>query len=135
MDINDITDRVLGAAVEVHRRLGPGLLESVYSACLAAEMTNRGLRFQREWALPVSYGELRLDCGYRLDFLVEGQVVVELKAEAALQPIDTAQLLTYLRLGGFPVGLLINFNSPYLGEGAVRRLVNRYQGAKPAEGR
>ena len=96
-------------------------------------MSRRGLSFQRELALPVFYDESRVDCGYRLDFLVERQVVVELKADAALHPIHTAQLLTYLRLGGFPVGLLINFNAPYLGENAVRRLVNGYGGPKPGE--
>jgi GxxExxY protein len=135
VEINGITDRILGAAVEVHRRLGPGLLESAYAACLPVEMTKRDLRFEREFVLPVRYDQLTLDCGYRLDFLVERQVVLELKAESSLQPIHTAQLLTYLRLGGYPVGLLINFNTPYLGEGAIRRLVNGYRGPKPIESR
>lgn len=131
VEINEITDRVLGAAVEVHRRLGPGLLESTYAACQAAEMAKRSIRFRREVALSVQYDEVSLNCGYRIDFLVEERVVVELKAQAQLQPVHTAQLITYLRLGNYPVGLLINFNAPYLGNGAVRRIVNRYQGPKP----
>lgn len=130
-NINEITEAVLGAAVHVHRRLGPGLLESPYRACLAAEMVKRGIRFRREVAIPVIYDDVRLDCGFRLDFLVEGQVVVELKAVKALDPIFTAQVLTYLKLGGYPLGLLINFNVKYLGEGAIRRLVSGYRGPLP----
>lgn len=121
--------------MEVHRRLGPGLLESAYAACLAFEMSRGGLRFLREVPLAVIYDEVRIDCGYRLDFVVERQVVLELKADSALHPIHMAQLITYLRLGEYPLGLLINFNSQYLGEGAVRRVVNRYRGPKPAENR
>ncbi|HUG39854.1 MAG TPA: GxxExxY protein [Longimicrobiales bacterium] len=132
MEINEITDRVLAAAVEVHRRLGPGLLESPYAECLAFEMRRRGLRFRREVRLPLVYDGHRIDCAYRLDFLVGGQVVLELKAERSLQPIHGAQLLTYLRLGGFPVGLLLNFNTRYLGGGSVRRVVNGYAGPRPS---
>lgn len=131
MEINEITDRALAAAVRVHRRLGPGLLEGAYKECHAYEMRRDGLRFQREVPLPLVYDGVRLDCAYRLDFLVEGQVVLEIKAERALPPVAGAQLLTYLRVGGFPVGLLINFHARYLGDGAVRRVVNDYRGPRP----
>lgn len=131
MEINEITDRVLAAAVEVHRRLGPGLLESAYAECLAFEMRRGGLRFRREVVLPLVYDGHRLECGYRMDFVVEGRVVLELKAEKDLHPIHRVQLLTYLRLGEYPVGLLLNFGAAYLGDGAVRRVVNRYGGPRP----
>ncbi len=132
-EINGITERVIGAAIEVHRRLGPGLLESAYQVCFAAELGKRGISFLREVSVPVVYDDVRLDSGYRLDFLVEGQVVVELKSVASLAPIFEAQVLTYLKLGGWTVGLLINFNVRYLGEGAVRRLVNGYTGPLPRD--
>lgn len=132
-EINELTGRVIGAAIEVHKRLGPGLLESAYQACLAAEMGKRGILFQRETNVPVYYDSLRLDSGYRLDFLVEDQVVLELKSASALEPVHTAQVLTYLKLGGWPVGLLINFNVRYLGEGAIRRLVRGYRGPIPRD--
>ena len=133
MEINRITSHTLAAAVEVHRQVGPGLLESTYQACLAAELRKRGIRFRREVEIPLVYDGMRLEVGYRLDFLVESQVVVEVKSARALEPVFTAQTLTYLRAGGYPVGLLINFNAPYLGNGAVRRLVNRYDGPRPTE--
>lgn len=132
MEINAITDRVLGAAVEVHRRLGPGLLESPYAECLGIEMRKQGLAFRREVPLRVMYDGHRLACAYRMDFVVEKAVVVEIKAVEALHPIHGVQLLTYLRLGEFPVGLLLNFNARYLGDGAVRRVVNRFEGPRPA---
>ncbi len=135
MEINDITGAVLGAAVEVHRRLGPGLLESAYRTCLAAELANRGIRFVRELKLPVVWDGEELDAHYQLDFLVEDRVVVEVKAVRKMDPLFTAQTLTYLRVGGYPVALLINFTVPYLGDGAVRRLVNRYDGALPRDSR
>ena len=133
MEINDITSEVLGAAVEVHRRVGPGLLESSYQECLAAELEKRDIQFQREVQIPLVYDGRQLETGYRLDFLVEDQVVVEVKAVQKLEPVFVAQTLTYMRVGGYPVGLLINFNVPYLGDGAIRRLVNRYEGLRPQE--
>jgi GxxExxY protein len=121
-DINDLTSRIIGAAIEVHRELGPGLLESAYEECLCYEFSQRRIPFQRQLALPVWYKGILLDCGYRVDLLVDRRVVVELKAEAAFEPIFDAQVLTYLRLGGWNVGLLINFNVPILKDG-IRRLV------------
>lgn len=124
MHANQITQAVIGAAIEVHRALGPGLLESVYSQCLARELESRGIPFERERPLPLKYKGLHLDCGYRLDFLIAGQVVVEVKAIEALAPIHEAQLLTYLRIGGWKVGLLINFNVLVLREGIRRRVLD-----------
>jgi len=106
----------------VHRALGPGLLESAYQVCLAHELTLRGIAFEQEKALPVEYKGVRLDCGYRLDFLVAGKVVVELKAVDELHPVHEAQLLTYLKLTGCKVGLLINFNVQVLKNG-IKRMV------------
>ena len=120
MEINQITEMIIGAAIEVHRHLGPGLLESAYQTCIAREMTLRGLSFEREKDLPVAYKGVQLDCGYRLDFLVEKSVIVELKAVESFLPIHEAQLLTYLRLIGCKVGLLINFNIPVLKYGIKR---------------
>jgi len=113
---------IIGAAIEVHRDLGPGLLESAYRECLAHEFAARGLTFEKERPLPVHYKGVNLDCGYRLDFLVDGLVVVELKAVDALLPLHTAQVLTYLRLAGCKLGLLINWNVEVLRDG-VRRVV------------
>jgi GxxExxY protein len=96
----ELTDKIIGAALEVHRTLGPGLLESAYAACLAHELTLRGLPFEKEKPLPVRYKDVLLDCGYRLDFLVDGKVILELKSVDQLAPIHTAQLMTYLRLTG-----------------------------------
>ncbi|MFQ6101512.1 MAG: GxxExxY protein [Anaerolineae bacterium] len=118
----ELTGRIIGAAIEVHRALGPGLLESAYQACLAQELSLRGLPFEREMPLPIDYKGLQLDCGYRLDFLVAGKVVVELKAVERIHPIHEAQLLTYLKLTGCRVGLLINFNVPVLKNG-IKRMV------------
>lgn len=125
--INRITQGIIGAAVEVHRELGPGLLESAYEQCLAHELALRGVGFQRQTTLPVAYKGLQLDAGYRLDLLVEDQVVVEIKAVESLTAVHEAQLLTYLRLGGWPVGLLINFNVARLVDG-IRRLAWSLQG-------
>ncbi len=122
MDINRLTEAIIGAAIEVHRALGPGLLESAYKECLCRELDLQGIPFERQRPLPVEYKGLRLDCGYRLDLLVSNQVVVEIKAVENLLPIHEAQLLTYLKLGGWQVGLLINFNVPVLKQG-IRRLV------------
>jgi len=120
-----LTARIIGAAIEVHQTLGPGLLESAYEECLAHEMHLRGLAFMRQVPLPVAYKGVGLDCAYRLDFLVDNTVVIELKSVEALLPIHIAQVLTYLKLGNWKLGLLINFNVPLLKNG-VRRLVLNY---------
>jgi GxxExxY protein len=119
----DLTQQVIGAAIEVHRHLGPGLLEAVYQACLAKELALRGITFESERPLQVAYKGMQVECGYRLDFLVEDKVVVELKAVDALLPVHEAQLLTYLRITGCRVGLLINFNVATLVDGMRRRVL------------
>ena len=124
MQTNEITQAVIGAAIEVHRALGPGLLESAYEECLAHEFDLRGLSYVRQMPLPLVYKAVKLDYGYRLDFLVENLVVVELKAVDKLQPIHEAQLLSYLRLGNWQVGLIINFNEVVLKNGIRRRVLN-----------
>ena len=123
MEMNEITEQIIGAAIEVHRALGPGLLESAYEECLCHELTLRRVAFERQKPLPVEYKGVKLDCGYRLDLFVEGTVVVEIKAVEAIQPIHEAQLLTYLKLGGWKLGLLINFNVPVLKDGIRRRIL------------
>ena len=123
MNLNELTEAIIGAAIEVHRHTGPGLLESTYEQCLCRELSLRGIPFEYQKPLPVRYkGEL-IDCGYRVDILVAGQVVLELKSIEKLLPIHEAQLLTYLRLGGWQIGLLINFNVEVLRLG-IKRLVN-----------
>jgi len=121
--INQLTHEVIGAAIEVHRKLGPGLLESAYGQCLCRELVLRGVPFERERSLPLEYKGIRLECGYRVDILVKGIVPVEVKAVEALAPIHDAQLLTYLRLGGWRVGLLINFNVVVLKNGIHRKIM------------
>ena len=133
MEINEITSRTLAAAVRVHRQLGPGLLESAYQTCLATELEKDGLRFDREVRLPVVYDGVRLDAYYRPDFVVEGRVIVEVKSVRTMDPLFTAQTLTYMRVGNYPVGLLINFNASYLGDGAIKRLVYNYDGKRPGD--
>ena len=128
MTDNEITHAIIGAAIEVHRTLGPGLLESAYASCLAMEMQLRGLHFEKEKELPVVYKETKLECGYRADFLVEGRVIVELKAVEALAPVHEAIVLTYLKLSGCRVGLLINFNTMVLKDG-IRRFVYGFEQA------
>ena len=123
MTENDIGRIVVDAAVAVHRELGPGLLESTYEACLAYELGGQGLAIERQKELPVVYRDVRLDCGYRIDMLVEGKVVLELKAIDQLLPIHEAQLLSYLKLSGCKLGLLINFNVKLLTEG-LKRIAN-----------
>ncbi len=123
MKVNEITEQIIGAAIEVHRALGPGLLESAYEACLSHELAERKLHAECQKALPVTYKGVRIDCGYRIDLLVEREVMVELKAVARIEPIHEAQLLSYLKLSGCRVGLLINFNVKQLTRG-LRRLVN-----------
>jgi len=120
---NDLlTEKIIGFAVEVHRQLGPGLLESAYEECLRYELRQSGLVFQRQVPLPVVYKAIRLDCGYRIDIIVEEKVILELKTVERLIPVHDAQLLTYLKLSGVRIGLLLNFNSPVLKDG-IRRLV------------
>jgi GxxExxY protein len=123
MELNRMTEQIIGAAIEVHRTLGPGLLESAYEECLCHELSLRTIPFERQRPLPVAYKGIRLDCGYRLDMLVAEAVVVEIKAVASLEPIHEAQVLTYLKLGNWQVGLLMNFNVPVLKDG-IRRIVN-----------
>ena len=120
--LDTIARRVVDCAIKVHRALGPGLLESVYEVCLCHEMNNSGLRFKRQFEWPIVYDGTRLDAGLRLDFLVEDELVVELKAVEKLTPLFDAQLLTYLKLTGKRLGLLINFNVPLLKDG-IKRLV------------
>jgi GxxExxY protein len=121
--INDLTHEVIGASIEVHRKLGPGLLESAYRRCLRRELLLRGIPYREEYPLPLEYKGIRLECGYRVDILVGGLVPVEVKSVQALAPIHDAQLLTYLRLGGWRVGLLINFNVVVLKDGIHRKII------------
>lgn len=125
-EVNRVTEVIIGAAIEVHRALGPGLLESAYEACLAFELNGRGLAVDRQKELPVIYRGNRIDCGYRIDLLVERTVIVELKSIDELAPIHEAQVLSYLKLSGYPVGLLINFNVRLLTHGP-KRPVHRLQ--------
>ena len=117
------TASIVGAAIEVHRQLGPGLLESAYEQCLCHELHLRGLSFQCQVDLPVSYKGLQLDCGYKIDLIVGNEVIVELKSVEKVLPVHEAQLLTYLKLSGKKVGLLINFNSSLLTQGIIRRVL------------
>lgn len=119
----ELTKQIIGAAIEVHRALGPGLLESVYQQCLRREFELRGLQFERERSLTVEYKGVQLDCELRPDFVVDGKVVVELKAVGAMEPVFEAQLLTYMRLTGCRIGLLFNFNVPKLTQGITRRVL------------
>ena len=123
MDINEVTGQVVDAAIRVHSAIGPGLLESAYTACLAHVLESREVRCVSQLPLPVVYRGKRIDIGYRVDLLVEDSVVVELKAVARMLPVHEAQLLSYLRLGGFKVGLLINFHVPRLRDG-IKRMMN-----------
>ena len=120
---NDLlTEQIIGFAIDVHRHLGPGLLESAYEECLCYELKESGLAFRRQVPLPVVYKAIRLDCGYRIDVVVENQVILELKTVERLMPIHQAQLLTYMKLSGIPTGLLLNFSAAVLREG-IRRLM------------
>ena len=120
-----LSEQVIGASIRVHRELGPGLLESAYERCLAQELSELGIRFDQQRAVPVKYKGLELECGYRLDFVIEEALIVEVKALERLMPVHEAQLLTYLKLTQIKSGLLINFNAETLKEG-LRRLVNDY---------
>ena len=126
MKDNELTHQIIGAALEVHRALGPGLLEAVYEECLAREFEARGIPFERQKALPVIYKDSKLEAGYRADFVVARRIVVEIKSVEALAPVHEAIVLTYLRLSGCRFGLLINFHVALLKEG-IRRYVNGYE--------
>jgi GxxExxY protein len=123
-DEDALSHEIIGAAIEVHRHLGPGLLESAYEECLAYEFAQCGLPFERQKPLPVQYKGVKLDCGFRLDFLVGKLVVVEVKAVEALAPVHSAQVLTYLRLTGCKLGLLLNLNEWRMGDGIKRLVLN-----------
>ena len=122
MKFDDLSNKVIGCALNVHRELGPGLLESTYEQCLCYELSKAGLQFERQKELPVKYQDVEIDCGYRIDLLVEGALIIELKSVDALQRIHEAQLLTYMKLSNVGIGLLINFNSVLLRDG-IRRIV------------
>jgi GxxExxY protein len=127
METSEITREIIGAAMRIHSALGPGLLESAYRVCLCRELELRGLRFQAEVAVPITYKGVVVDAGYRIDLIVEDTVIVELKASARTAPVHDAQLLSYLRLGGKPVGLIINFHVTGLRHG-IKRMVNNFRG-------
>ncbi len=122
----DLTREIIGAAIKVHRELGPGLLESAYEACLAYELQELGMKVERQKPVPLIYENVKLDCGFRADLVVENRVVVETKCKDALHPVDDAQLLSHLRLLNISVGLLINFHVVILRDG-IKRLVNNYR--------
>lgn len=126
MSANDLTSAIIGAAIEVHRRLGPGLLESAYRICLAYELRRRGFDVVEERPIPVVYDEIKLECGFRADLIVNGEVVVELKAKSVILPVDKAQTLSHLRLLDLRIGLLINFHEMRLVDG-VHRIVNGHE--------
>ena len=123
MDINKLSSKIINAAIEVHRALGPGLLESAYEECMCYEFRLRDFSFERQKPLPIIYKGNKLDCGYRLDIVVENAIILELKSCAKIEPIHKAQLLTYLKLSGLKLGLLLNFNVPLMREG-ITRVVN-----------
>jgi GxxExxY protein len=122
-NLNQLTELVIGAAIEVHRALGPGLLKSTYEMCLCRELTLREIPFERQKPIPVGYKGIKLDCGYRADLVVDQVLLVEIKSVDSLPPICDAQLLTYLRLGGWKVGLMINFNVELLKRGIRRKVL------------
>ena len=122
MKFDDLSNKVIGCALNVHRELGPGLLESTYEQCLCYELSKAGIQFERQKELPVRYQEVQIDCGYRIDLLVEGALIIELKSVDILERIHEAQLLTYMKLPNIEIGLLINFNSVLLRDG-IRRMV------------
>ncbi|MBX3296158.1 MAG: GxxExxY protein [Acidobacteria bacterium] len=122
---DQITEKIIGSAIAVHKALGPGLLESAYEECLCFELAEAGLEFKRQVALPVVYKGVKLDCGYRMDGVVEESVIIEIKAVERIVPVHEAQLLSYLKLTGIKVGLLLNFHVPVLKSG-IKRIVNNY---------
>ena len=123
MEINDLSYKVIGLAIEIHRELGPGLLESAYQECLFYELKKAGLQIEKEKALPIVYKEVKLDHGYRIDLLVENTLVIEVKTVENFTDVHFAQVLTYLKLGKFPLGLLINFDSKIL-KNNIKRFIN-----------
>ena len=127
MDVDDVTRRIIGSAIEVHKGLGPGLLESVYETCLCHELDAKGIAYIRQSKVPITYKGINLECGYRLDLLVENKVIVELKSVDKLTSLHDAQLISYLRLTSVSVGLLINFNVPTLMNGIKRKVLNYYE--------
>ncbi|MFH6943912.1 GxxExxY protein [Flavobacterium sp. FlaQc-52] len=122
-ELDAITYKIIGLAIEVHRQLGPGLLESAYQECLYYEIVNSGLTVEKQKALPILYKDIKLDHGYRIDLLVENKIVIELKTVEAFTDVHFAQILTYLKLGNYPLGLLINFNSKIL-KNNIKRFIN-----------
>jgi len=124
MDVNNLTGEVIGAAIEVHKHLGPGLLESAYEECLCHELSLRKIAYERQKQLPIAYKEAKLDFCYRLDVVVEGMIILELKSCEKIEDIYRAQLLTYLRLSGLRLGLILNFNVPIMKQGIVRVVNN-----------
>lgn len=126
MDINQLSSKIIGAAIKVHKALGPGLLESAYEECLSHEITIQGFSIERQKPLPIRYRGIKLDCGYRLDVVVENAIILELKACEKIEPIHKAQLLTYLKLSGLHLGLILNFNVPVMRDGTVR-IVNELE--------
>jgi GxxExxY protein len=124
--LNALTESIISAALEVHHELGPGLLENAYQTCFAVELTARGLSIERQKPLPVMYKNQRVDCGYRLDFLIEGVVIVEIKAVERLERVHSVQLLSYLRFAKCPVGLLVNFHAGFLTRDGLKRVVNNF---------
>jgi len=124
VELNEITENIIGAAIEVHRTFGAGLLESVYEECLCYELASRGVGFHKQYAVSLEYKEVMLEAGYKLDLFVEDATVVELKTVEKLLPIHDAQILTYMKLVGSTVGLLINFNVPYLRQGIKRKVLD-----------
>jgi GxxExxY protein len=127
MEFDPLSKMVIGAAIVVHKALGPGLLESAYEACHGYELVERGFNIERQKPVLLKYKGVRLDCGYRLDMVVEDKIVVEIKSVAKLDPIHEAQMLTYLRISGYTLGLIINFNVVHLKDG-LKRVVNGYKG-------
>ncbi len=123
MEINQITEKIIGCAIEVHKQLGPGLLESAYEECLFYEIINSGLNVKKQLALPLVYKEIKLDAGYRIDLLVENKVIIEIKSVDAIADIHKAQLMTYMKLANIKLGLLINFNVLRLKDGIVRWII------------
>jgi GxxExxY protein len=128
-DLNALTDKIISAALEVHHELGPGLLEHAYDECFAVELTARGLNIERQKALPVMYKNQRVNCGYRLEFVVERIVIVEVKAVERLERVHSVQLLSYLRFARCPIGLLFNFHAGYLTRDGLKRVVNGFSGS------
>ena len=124
--LNDLSERIIGAAIDVHRALGPGLLEAPYEECVCHDLEKRGLRFERQKALPLLYGDVRLSCAYRMDLVVEESIVVEIKSIARWERVHEAQILSYLRLSGLHLGLVLNFNVKNLSREGVMRKVNGF---------